>query len=269
MKRKRTADTRLGILATILLSCSVGFGLEGNSYHSPASGYRMAIPQGWIQIPDSVVHEMTNRALSAQGKSRVSYETAFQRATAGRWFEYPYVLIQVLPYSSFGIDRQIPKSQFGNLARVISGLDACDLTEKTLSREAQRLTSESAFGKAYLEAENNRFRYDLTMHVANVGKIRGATTGYFGKYAIVQINYYDRESNWVPSEPERDLISGSLRFDVNRAYDETYAGERSLHSRLAQPVLKGIVVTAFFTVVGLGCGFFRILYQVIRGTKTE
>lgn len=267
MKRNQTGHTHVGILATILLSCSIGFSLEPNWYHSPANGYWLAIPQGWVQIPQSVVHEMTNRVLSGQGESGICYETGFQRGITGRWFECPYVLIQVLPYSSFGLNRQIPKSQFGNFVKVISGLDARDLIEKTVSEEAQSLISDAAFGKAYLDSENNSFTRALSMQVANVGKIRGASTSYFGKYAIVQVNYYDRESNWFRSKPERDLILGSLRFDAATAYDETYASEWSLGSHLGEAAFKGVVVGVFFFVLALGWALLAVLRQVLRGCK--
>ncbi len=267
MKTKQITRTWVGILAAILLCWSIGFGVAPNCFHSAANRYWVGIPQGWIQIPDSAVREMTSRVLSAQGKSHISYEAAFQRGTARVWFHYPYVLIQVLRYSDFGLNRQIHKSEFGELVRVISGLDPTELTQTSLTGEAQRLTSDFVLGKACLDTENNRFRHDLTMHVANVGKIRGATIGYFGKYAIVQINYYDRESNWIRSKPERDFILGSLRFDATAAYDETYAAERSLAGHLGQATLKGIVLTAFFAVVGLGCALFAVLRQLLRGRK--
>jgi hypothetical protein len=267
MRTEQITRTWAGILVTILLCWSIGSGVAANSFHSAANGYWVAIPREWIQIPDSVVREMTNRMMSGQAQSDISYEAAFQPGAQRAWFDYPYVLIQVLRYSDFGLNRQIPKSQFATVVRVISGLDATELTHTSLSQEAQRLTSECAFGKVYLEAENNRFRYDLTMHVANVGKIRGAITGYFGKYAIVQINYCDRESNWIRSQPERDLILRSLRFDAATAYDETYAAEGSLAGRLGQAALKGIVVTVFFGVVGLGCALFAVLRQVLRRPK--
>ncbi len=267
MKRNQTAHTQVGILATILLSCSVGFSLEPNWYHSPANGYRLAIPQGWVQIPDSVLHEMTSRVLSAQGKSRISYETGFQRGTKGRWFECPYVLIQVLPYSSFGLNRQIPKSEFGNFVRVISGLDLRDLTENTLSGEAQKLGSDLDFGKAYLDTEHNFFVLALEMHVANVGKIKGQVVGYFGRDAIVQINYYDREPNWIRSKAERDLILSSLQFNASKAYDQAYGSESSFSDRLGQAALKGVIQTGVFVLVGLGCALLAVLRQLLRRPK--
>jgi len=267
MKVKQIARASLVGLGTIIMCSSIAFGVAANSFHSAANGYSVAIPVGWIQIPDSTIREMSNSVMSAEGRSRISYEAGFQSGTASRWFDYPYVLIQILRYSDFGLSGQIPKSQFANLVRAISGSDPTEITETFLSGESQKIASDFVLGRPYLDTQNNRFGYGLTIHVANVGRVRGAIAGHFGKYGIIQIAYYDRECNWIGSKPERDFIFASFAFDATMGYDDTYAAEGSLAGHLGEGAVKGLAQTAFLIVVGSACALFVTLRQVRRRRK--
>ena len=81
-------------------------------FHSESNGYSITIPDGWIKIPDEIVAERFNQTFSAKVKPSFGYEMVFQQSASGQWFEYPYLLVQVMIYSDIGLNRQMHQSEF-------------------------------------------------------------------------------------------------------------------------------------------------------------
>jgi hypothetical protein len=252
MKAKKHRILVLVVLLAIALFCDKCMAAEQDRFHSEANGYSIAVPNGWTQIPDDIVLEMSNRFFSAEGKPKSFYEKAFQRETAGTSFEPPYVIVQVVRYFDLGLNRQIYKSEFKEFVKGSLGIDTTDLIEKKLSTEAQGMMSESVLGKAYLDSENGLYRFGVEAAVHNVGKLKAEAVGHFGRHAIIQVIFYDRAIDWEQSKSERNLILGSFRFDPGSEHMESEKAD-SLRAGLLVKVIGGIiagfaVALAFFLI---------------------
>lgn len=70
----------------------------GPPYRNDTYGFEIAVPPGWVQVPDSVLRErvLAMRRMGAP-EGKIDYPAAFARAPVGDWFARPYVLVQVNP----------------------------------------------------------------------------------------------------------------------------------------------------------------------------
>lgn len=74
-------------LSSHLLAVEVNHGSIDNHYS-------FTIPDGWTQIPQSVIQETKEMIFSEEGIEKVDYEFGFQKDYQGQYFTYPYLFIQ-------------------------------------------------------------------------------------------------------------------------------------------------------------------------------
>jgi hypothetical protein len=267
MKRKKYWLWVLVVLLAIALSSDRCLATGQSCFHSEANGYSIAVPTDWIQIPKHIILENFNQLLSPEGNSKIFYETAFQCDAAETWFQYPYVIIQVMTYSNWGLNRQIYKSEFKKFVNRLSGLDTIDVIEG-FSTEAQKTISDIAIGKAYLDSENMLCVIGLEADVANTSKVKGITVGHFGKRAIIQVMFYDLKSNWSQSKRERDLILGSFQFDPAAAYSKVAERPIGFFERRAMEALPIIVLVLLVAGISAVWGYVSGKIKHYRDKKT-
>ena len=151
MKVKKFLALALVLLLGFALSCDKCLAIEQHRFHSEANGYSIGVPTGWTKMPDSVLQE-TFKALFAKAAVPPNFvwEVAFQRDAEGLWFQYPYVIVQVMKNSDFGLNRQPYRSEFKALTKTLSGLDVDDMMDG-LSADAQDFMSEVVLDEVLLD----------------------------------------------------------------------------------------------------------------------
>jgi len=255
MKTKKYLILVLVVLFEIALSCDKRIAAGQGLFHSEANGYSLKLPEGWIKIPDNIVHTTMNRLLSEKGQSEIVIETAFQLEAEGLWFQYPYTGVQVVTYSSFGLNRQLNEGEFENHVKGMSGLDIIDYTEQVLTPIGQEIYPELAIGKIYLDSNKRLYLFGVEMELPSVGKIKGQVVGHFGRRSIIQVMFYDLESNWIQSKPERDFIFGSFQFDPAMAYNEAAESQVGFFERRAMEALPVIVLVLIVGGIAAAWGY--------------
>ncbi len=198
------------LLATACLVLLPGPTAAAETFHSEAHGYSVEIPDGWTRIPANIIEDSSANA-GLKG-SPVTIDAAFQSTQPGTWFVYPYVTVQVLPYSSAGLDRQIREDEFQSVLDAISG--AADGDKKTSSGNV-------ALTRPKLDREGRSFSWILRLSAGNLGRVRGEVHGFFGRQALVQVMFYVRQSEWALYQSQRRSVLGSFQFDPEHAFDET------------------------------------------------
>lgn len=267
MKRKKYWLLILVVLFAIALSSDRCLARGQGRFHSEANGYSIAVPTDWIQIPQHIILENFNQLLSPESNSKICYETAFQCDAAETWFQYPYVIIQVMTYSNWGLNRQIYASEFKGFVKRLSGLDTIDVIE-SFSTEAQKTISDIAIGKAYLDSKNRLYLIGLEADVANTGKVKGIMVGHFGRRAIIQAMFYDLKPNWSQSKRERDLILGSFQFDPVSAYSEAAESRVGFFERRAMEALPIMVLVLIVAGIAAAWGYVSSKIKQYRDKKT-
>lgn len=128
--------------------------------------------------------------------ARLIYDAAFQLDSTDYWFEYPYVLVQWMPYAKYGLQKQLNEDEFPQFVRMMSGLDMVKLVDKTVSSGGARLLNDVEMGQAELDAANRRFRWTWHLDLQGIGPIRALAVGYFGRQSIVRLVFYSRSTEW-------------------------------------------------------------------------
>jgi uncharacterized membrane-anchored protein len=250
--------TALPLVACVLLTLSpvssaaddAAEAAEGSTFHHASHGYSLTLPAGWVRIPDDVVQRMME-ALLEQNAS-ITYDTGFQPAASAKWFQYPYVLTQSVPYSQMGLDRQIKENEMGQVIKALTGMDLGKQVKGALKDEVKGIVSHAQVGTVDLDRANHRFFWTAEMQVAGVGEVRGGIVGYFGRDSLVQVMFYSRSQDWERDADVRSQITGSLRFDPDRDYDEAAgkSGWLSGSKLLRDTLIGGLIGAATAGVLG-------------------
>lgn len=213
-------------------------------FHSASYGYRVKLPDGWVQIPDDVIQDYLTAVLGDNPRLQIVYDAGFQPGTNEQWFDYPYVLVQPMLYSTFGVYRQLNEDEFPQVIREMTGLDPRAIVDSTVSSQARELFDNMKFGQPVLDSVNRRFIWEISMDVAEVGPIRGMVAGYFGRDSIVQIAFYSRQSEWEQYASVRRAVIDSFSFDPNKAYSVAIAAATPSTPSFWDRVLQKSVVGA-------------------------
>jgi hypothetical protein len=216
---KAVWGSRVVVVGCVLLVAFAGAGGAGAAeFRSEKSGFTVAVPAEWKRIPAQVVEEFAAASMKPEKRKLVTFEAAFQPAAQEEWFTYPYAVVQTLPYSSFGIHRQISEAEFGNVVKAMTGVDVNKALGSAASDEARGRLSGASVGTAQLDKERRRFEVPITMTVAGIGKVRGLLVGNFGRDSIVQMGFYTKAEEWDQQVAAGRSMIDSFRFDPDKAY---------------------------------------------------
>lgn len=110
-------DLCLGAGLILLLT---GSGLADElRFSSTKYSYSISLPTGWLQVPNVELARLKER-LPPQAQHLI-YDAAFQRGYAGKWFEWPYVIVQVIPSDRTRIRRLPTEAEFQQVVSAMTG----------------------------------------------------------------------------------------------------------------------------------------------------
>ena len=232
------------------------------SHHGAADGYRVGLPLGWVTIPEADVATRFRAARKAGAPNTIRFDSAFQAARGRRSFEYPYVIVQVVPYGSLGLNGQVSEAQFPDVVRRMTG------TNLRLS-QAQSLKSGARLDAPVLERSQRRYWMTGEITVAGPGPVRTLIAGYFGREAIVQVCFHARAVDVDRHAATGRRICESLTFDPEKAYPvpaapaqpapatEAAANPAPANPTAANPTPRGGSDGSFWGIkvaIGVACG---------------
>lgn len=241
------------ILYMIALGASIALApiCNADQYHSKSFIYRIELPQDWIEIPQNVLHETVDALMNQKSSTSIIYDAGFQLDSTDHWFEYPYVMVQILPYAKFGSHRQINEDEFPEFVRRLTGINVGKLLDKTVSSDVRQLFANIDTGKPQLDVANRRYFWAINMDVQDIGPIRSIIVGYFGRNSIVQVTFSTRRAEWNRYADARETIFNSFSFYPNKAYSVQVAASNPSRTSIWTGVLeKGI--SGGFAILLLG-----------------
>jgi hypothetical protein len=235
-------------------------------YHGASHGYNITLPDDWTQIPADVVDSMTKLAQNPNAKTALITDAAFQPKVQKRWFSYPYMIVQIIPYSGLGLNRQINEDEFADLTKAMTGIDVSKTIDSNLSKEAKSILSNASIGQPQLDRGKRRFLVPMNMTVAGIGKVKGTLAGYFGHRALVQVGVYATEADADRIAPTSQQIIDSFHFDPADDYSVAAAlanptpANRTIWSGVFEKALMGGIAGA---IIG------GIVYAINRSKKSS
>lgn len=241
-----TKHSALAVSVLVLLGSLIHTPIcTAEQFHSTSYGYHLDLPQGWVKIPQNVLQETFAAFLKQNAATIIIYDAGFQLDSAKRWLEYPYVLVQSLPYDKCGLHRQINEDEFPKYVRMMAGLDADSLVDKIVSSDARHLLGKLDVGKPKLDTGNRRYLWTMDIDVQGIGPVRGLVVGYFGRDLIVQVIFYSRHADWDRHSDARWAIVDSFRFDPHKAYSTQLAATNPSPPSIWSRVLEKGIIGAF------------------------
>ena len=227
MNKRHCIQGTAAFVAMLIAVLSVPSGpcaaAEPVEFRSPKNGYSISLPGHWVRIPDSVLQTVQKAIFKPGASPALSYEAAFQEGGSFGWMKYPYVLVQVLPYSQFGASGEPEEKEFSKVVEAISGVKLDQVIRDVMSPAARGALKDTPNVTARLDAPNRRYFFSLSMNVVDVGTVRGEAVGYFGKEGVVQIMFYATPKDIARTANVRDRIFSSFKFDPAFAYDPAVA----------------------------------------------
>jgi hypothetical protein len=233
-------------------------------FHAGRFGYQFEVPKGWKRIADADLQAMVAAAQNPGARTPMIFDAAFEPVGHRQPFEYPYVIVQVLPYSGVGLNRQINEDEFANAIKGLTGVNLADRMKKQLSSQAQSVVSDPSLGEVVLERTKRRFWFTTELNVVGVGRVRGMITGHFGRQSLVQVCYYAPAAQWNNHLDLAHEVGDSLRFDPAQAYSVAAA---EAHPSGGFDWGRVASKSVFGAVVGAAIGAVRYLGS--RGRKSS
>ncbi len=218
---------RLVTIAVLVAGFAHPVAAMGETIHSSENDYAIDLPDGWVRIPDTAAKDMMGATLREDTPVPVVYEFGFQHAGADDWFVYPYVLVQILPYESFGVRRQLYEDELYDFTNAVTGADVGDAMDDYLSDEVKGGLSTPLTGEALLNRDQRCFQWSIHMTVAGIGPVRGRVVGFFGRRALVQILHYAIDEDATSDDEIVARFKSGFSFDPSAAYDDALARSTS------------------------------------------
>jgi len=197
---------------------------EALQFSSTKYLYSISLPDGWIQIPDAEIARFKEN-LPPQAQHLI-FDAAFQRGNAGKWFEWPYVVVQVSPPPARTKIKRLPtEAEFQQfISAVSSGRTVSKLKEAI---DAVPNPEEKAYlnsllpslSKASVQVDVASRKYwyviDGNDPVSGPMKTYSAAT-FMSDGNIVMLHAYTKASRFREDLGQFLLISGSLRKSPDR-----------------------------------------------------
>jgi len=183
------------------------------SYH-----YSLQLPGTWAQIPDLEVKQAYSLFLPDELKAISAWDAAFQAKDGDRWFTYPYLIVQVLPYSKVGLDRQPTTAEFLELGQQLTGVHLRCLVQTGLGEDPRAMIPGWTITDLQVDDLQMVYEIHLEGELGSVGAVVGMLVGQAGCTVLVQAAFYDVKSAWPQWSGDRQLILNSFRFDSAFAY---------------------------------------------------
>ncbi len=200
------------ILACLVIALlwSTAAALAGE-HRSESGGYVLGLPDGWRQIPHDTLMATMSQAMTPTALAQAHYDAGFQSGFENRWFEYPYVLTQTVPYSDYGKSGPLSESEMKQLLAAMSGLNPDDLANATLNQDARGMVSGLSIEKPAFDSSSRTYLLPMKMKVPGIGEIRGLSKGIFTDSRLIQVNFYTPSGDWDRWTQTRDWMLDSFR----------------------------------------------------------
>ncbi|GEM_PF-5432801 len=238
------------------------------SYHSFAYGYSVSVPDDWAQVPDDIL-AVRSPDLPIVRTQRSTIDVAFQPKRNAKPFEYPFIIVEVVPYSGIGYAQQVSDDEIRSIVKMNTGLDPANPYSPDSQIMEGGAELESLDGVLNMEHENRRYMWSSTSNLSEVGLIRSRQWGFFGRDAIVQVTLYEHGRG---SDRLRDMaraVAGSFKFGIGREYQPAFTlGDalQMLKDLFAAPTL-GMAVTLVCVGVSVIFALIAIFTARTRGPE--
>jgi hypothetical protein len=228
------------------------------TYHSFTNGYALNFPDDWQQIPDEVL-AMQSPSLPALRTSGV-FDVAFQPKHAGRWFEYPFIVVEVVPYSATGRTSQVASRDMLEIVKTNTGVDpATSILSDAESMEGGGELDTPA-GTVHFDPERHRFLWSSTSKVDRVGVIQARQWGFFGKESFVNVTLYELGDGSPRLHDMARSVATTFKFEIGKNYQAglTAADVATVVKDSVFQLSPGVIAAGLCIIVAVICALAAV-----------
>lgn len=251
---------RVAIFALLVVGLSEFVAAQRTqTYTSSQHGFSIDFPADWQRVPDADVKKGENTVHAASSSAAsVIWEAVFQAPGGSHSFEYPYVILQVVPYS---VGRQLRDSEIEQAVNQMTGDNVKKSMGSTGNKVIDDAFSGANFGTAQYDSTNRIVYQSIDMNAPGVGPIKGLTVSHFGRNSIVSVMCYDRAGHIGSSKAIFSGINSSFRFEPGSAYDPS---QSSALGALFNGTFRGAIIGG---LVGITFGALVWLTRRLKGSS--
>jgi hypothetical protein len=205
------------LAAAVLMMSSVATASgaqPGAVFRSQISGFTINAPPAWVRLSGSELGQQTALRTS---KGRPGVEFAFQPASAGRSLAYPYAIVTVVPYSAFGLTRQVTPEEMQQIAREIGD------RKPTPGAAAAQPGIPEAGARPVFDVSKNSALMSYAVDVPKVGRVESRSACFFGREAMVQVTFSAKAGTAAAHAAACDQLFASFRFDPEQEFVQSMA----------------------------------------------
>lgn len=252
MKRAPYLASAIATFVMVLSVTNWAAAQATQTFTSSQYGYSVDFPADWKRIPDADVKKAESMIHARSPSSSITWEAVYQEPGGTHSFQYPYVILQVLPYTN---GRQLRDTEIEQTVNQMTGNNVRKIAGTTGNKAIDDALQGASFGSAQYDSSNRVVYQTIDMSAPGVGSVKGLTVGHFGRNAMVSVMCYDLSGSIDGSKPTLNRISASFRFDKDSAYDPSQAG---LFSIAFSGAARGALIGG---LVGVVCAAFVVLFR--------
>jgi len=164
-------------------------------------GFKITIPDGWVEIPSEVVEVKMSSSSKQAGISEIpQYDYGFQLIGKDNWFEYPYVLVHANRTNQLNEDGL---KEFAKLNKK---------KLETTSRDGlESIISDVEIGSRYYDENLKMMWMQSEYNIPGFGKISSIICIKLTDWGVIRVNCYSVDSVFLSYLEAFQSIITSIR----------------------------------------------------------
>ena len=224
----------LGLPTNLILAQSQSF-----VYSDSIDHYSFRLPNGWEEIPKSVIDQYMDELVRQTQGARIEYTAGFQLSTSDYHFEYPYILVQ---------EHNVNTPSYSEIESAFYDNDfEGRVKEKTA--EYSELISNATLDEPFIDKERHIIFMNVQSDLGNGQIVQGLTAMFLGKHSTTQMNFYAMSSEYSRWLPVFNSIVNSFAYEQAYAYDpvsaQQYDSPSIFEGVLEKALIGGILGSVF------------------------
>ncbi len=222
---------KLNLLLLVFILISLN-GTSQEVYLSPDGIYSFIIPSEWEKIPKKIIDDQTELSNERFGLN-IEYETGFCPKSTEFYFDYPYLLIQILEMEG------LYRTPFKEIVKKMSK-ESTNPLQKEIVNNIEEILKIQNTPNGYID-ESRHIIFDLmTLDVEGIGEVIVISGVFIGKNQMVNVNCYTRSENF-----DTDLISFVETLESFKYFEGSeykYSGNSRVNKDFWAKVVAGVII---------------------------
>lgn len=200
-------------MSLLVLPTPVAF---ARTYSSEKFGYSLEVPEGWVQIPDGTLQEVSKATFVTD--EIATSDAAFQPAELNEAVDYcPNLIVTVIPYSKLGLNRPPTRGEMGDFVAGMSKADTRNLSDKVLQADVLAKLSLGDSKRLNVELDSNRVSLSLNGEIDGI-PVTSNSVYTFGRRSMVVLCMSSERNQSADMDPIWREVTQSFRFAPGYAY---------------------------------------------------